>query len=253
MRKNLTKEKIKAGQATYGVFINISCPSIVEIIGLLGFDFVLIDAEHGPMDLETCENMVRAADRVNVTPLVRVAINIQQNILRYLDGGALGVQLPLLNTKADVESVVRSVRYRPEGRRGLAGVRANDWGLSGPLGEYVKTANEENLVICQIETMEAVDNLKEILTVPGVDVIFIGPNDLSVAMGYPGQVKHPEVQSMIERLVREIKAAGKPMGTVAYDLDTLRLRKEQGFQFIVYNVVPMIVKSGREYLQAARE
>lgn len=253
MRKNLTKEKIKAGQAAYGVFINISCPSIVEVIGLLGFDFVLIDAEHGPMDLETCENMIRAADRVNTTPLVRIAMNMQQNILRYLDSGALGVQLPLLNTKADVENVVRSVRYRPEGRRGLAGVRANDWGLSGPLGEYVKTANEENLVICQIETMEAVDNLKEILTVPGVDVVFIGPNDLSAAMGYAGQVKHPEVQSMIERLVGEIKAAGKAMGTVAYDLDTLRLRKEQGFQFIVYNVVPMIVKSGREYLQAARE
>ena len=253
MRKNLTKEKIKSGKTAYGVFMNIGSPSIVEIIGLIGFDFVLIDGEHGPLDLETCENMVRAADRVNTTPVVRIAMNIQQNILRYLDSGALGVQIPLLNTKADVESVVRSVRYRPEGRRGLAGVRANDWGLSGPMGDYVKTANEENLVICQIETLEAVENLKEMLTVPGVDVVFIGPSDLSAAMGYPGQVKHPEVQKMIERLVGEIKAAGKAMGTVAYDLDTLRLRKQQGFQFIVYNVVPMIVKSGREYLQAAQE
>lgn len=252
MRKNLTKEKILAGETAYGVFVNVSNPSIVEIIGHLGFDFALIDAEHGPMGLESCEQMIRAADAVNITPLVRIAMNIQQNILRFLDMGALGVQLPLLNTKADVENVVRSVKYRPEGRRGLAGVRANNWGLSGPLGEYVQEANRETLVIVQIETMEAVENLKEILTVPNIDVVFIGPNDLSQAMGYPGQMKHPEVQELIDRLVKEIHAAGKATGTVAYDADTLKLRKEQGFKFIVYNVVTMIVKSGREYLQLAR-
>lgn len=253
MRKNQTKAKIQAGETAYGVFINVSCPSIVEVIGNIGFDFVLIDAEHGPLDLETCEQMIRAADVVNITPLVRIAMNIQQNILRFLDMGALGVQLPLLNNKADVENVVRSVKYRPEGRRGLAGVRANSWSLAGPLGEYVQEANRETLVIVQIETMEAVDNLKEILTVPNIDVVFIGPNDLSQAMGYPGQMKHPEVQGLIDRLVEEIHAAGKAIGTVAYDIDTLKKRKEQGFKFIVYNVVPMIVKSGREYLQAARE
>lgn len=252
MRKNLTKEKILAGETAYGVFVNVSNPSLVEIIGHLGFDFALIDAEHGPMGLESCEQMIRAADAVNITPLVRIAMNIQQNILRFLDMGALGVQLPLLNTKADVENVVRSVKYRPEGRRGLAGVRANNWGLSGPLGEYVQEANRETLVIAQIETMEAVENLKEILTVPNIDVVFIGPNDLSQAMGYPGQMKHPEVQELIDRLVKEIHAAGKATGTVAYDADTLKLRKEQGFKFIVYNVVAMIVKSGREYLQLAR-
>ena len=252
MRKNLTKEKILAGETAYGVFVNVSNPSIVEIIGHLGFDFALIDAEHGPMGLESCEQMIRAADAVNITPLVRIAMNIQQNILRFLDMGALGVQLPLLNTKADVENVVRSVKYQPEGRRGLAGVRANNWGLSGPLGEYVQEANRETLVIAQIETMEAVENLKEILTVPNIDVVFIGPNDLSQAMGYPGQMKHPEVQKLIDRLVQEIHAVGKATGTVAYDADTLKLRKEQGFKFIVYNVVAMIVKSGREYLQLAR-
>ncbi len=253
MRKNLTKEKIRAGETAYGVFVNMGCPALVEVIGLLGFDYVLIDAEHGPMDLETCENMVRAADATNITPLIRVAINLQQNILRYLDIGALGVQMPLLNNKTDVESVVRSVKYRPEGRRGLAGVRAAGYGLTGPLGDYVKEANRETLVITQVETMEAVENIKDFLTIPEIDIVFIGPNDLSQAMGYPGQTKHPEVQKVIEKLVKEIHAAGKASGTVAYDLDTLRQCKERGFQFITYNVVPMIVKSGREYLQVARE
>lgn len=252
MRKNLTKEKILAGETAYGVFINIPSPAIVEIAGHLGFDFALIDAEHGPMGLETCEQMIRAADVVNTTPLVRVAMNIQQNILRYLDMGALGVQLPLLNNKADVENVVRSVRYRPVGRRGLAGVRANNWGMWGPMAEYVEEANRQNLVIVQIETLEAVENLKEILTVPGIDIVFIGPSDLSAAMNYTGQQNHPEVQKMIAKLVEEIHAAGKATGTIAYDADTLKLRKEQGFKFIVYNAVTMMVKSGREYLKMAR-
>jgi 4-hydroxy-2-oxoheptanedioate aldolase len=253
MRKNLTKAKIQAGETAYGVFVNVSNPSLVEIVGHLGFDFALIDAEHGPMGLESCEEMIRAADAANTTPLVRIAMNIQQNILRFLDMGALGVQLPLLNNKEDVENVVRSVKYRPEGRRGLAGVRANSWGLTGPLGEYVQEANRETLVIVQIETLDAVENLKEILTVPNIDVVFIGPNDLSQAMGYPGQMKHPEVQGLIDRLVKEIHAAGKATGTVAYDAETLKLRKEQGFKFLVYNIVAMVVKSGREYLQMARE
>jgi 4-hydroxy-2-oxoheptanedioate aldolase len=253
MRKNLTKAKIQAGETTYGVFVNVSNSSLVEIVGHLGFDFALIDAEHGPMGLESCEEMIRAADAANTTPLVRIAMNIQQNILRFLDMGALGVQLPMLNNKADVENVVHSVKYRPEGRRGLAGVRANNWGLAGPLGEYVQEANRETLVIVQIETLDAVENLKEILTVPNIDVVFIGPTDLSQAMGYPGQMKHPEVQGLIDRLVKEIHAAGKATGTVAYDAETLKLRKEQGFKFIVYNIVAMIVKSGREYLQLARE
>jgi 4-hydroxy-2-oxoheptanedioate aldolase len=253
MRKNLTKAKIQAGETAYGVFVNVSNPSLVEIVGHLGFDFALIDAEHGPMGLESCEEMIRAADAANTTPLVRIAMNIQQNILRFLDMGALGVQLPMLNNKADVENVVRSVKYRPEGGRGLAGVRANNWGLAGPLGEYVQEANRETLVIVQIETLDAVENLKEILTVPNIDVVFIGPTDLSQAMGYPGQMKHPEVQGLIDRLVKEIHAAGKATGTVAYDAETLKLRKEQGFKFIVYNIVAMIVKSGREYLQLARE
>ena len=253
MRKNLTKEKINAGETAYGVFVNVGCPAIVEVIGHIGFDFVLLDAEHGPMGVETCEQMVRAADTVNITPVIRIGMNIQQNILRYLDIGALGVQIPMLYTKADAEAVVRAIKYRPEGRRGLAGVRVNNWGLTGPLGDYVKEANRETLVITQIETMEAVENLDEILTVPNIDIIFIGPNDLSVAMGYPGQTKHPEVQEMIEKLVKKIHAAGKASGTVAYDLDALKKCKERGFQFITYNVVPMIVKSGREYLQMARE
>jgi 4-hydroxy-2-oxoheptanedioate aldolase len=253
MRKNLTKEKIKEGKNAYGVFVSMWSPTIVEIIGHIGFDFALLDAEHSPISAESCEQMVRAADCVNITPVIRVAMNIRQNILRYLDIGALGVMLPQINSKAEVENVIESVKYPPEGRRGLASVRAANYGITGSLGNYVKEANRETMVIVQVETMQAIDNLKEILAVPGTDVIFIGPSDISSAMGYPGQVNHPEVQKMIVYLVNEIRTAGKIAGTVAYDLDTLRRCKERGFKFITYNIAPMLVKSGREYLEAARD
>jgi len=253
MRKNLTREKIKAGETAYGVFVPLWSPTIIEIIGHIGFDFAILDAEHGPMGVESCEHMVRAADTVNITPIIRVAMNIQQNILRYLDIGALGVHLPLINTKADAESVVRAVKYPPEGKRGLASVRAANYGLTGSLGDYVREANRELLIAIHVETMQAVDNLKDILSVADLDVIFIGPTDLSSAMGYTGQIKHPDVQKMIEYLVGEIRAAGKAAGTIAYDLDTLRKCQERGFQYIAYNVIPMIARSGREYLQAARQ
>lgn len=252
MRKNLTKEKIKKGKAVYGVFVPMWCPTIVEIIGHIGFDFVLLDAEHSPMEAESCEHMVRAADYANITPIIRIAMNIRQNILRYLDIGALGVLMPQINSRAEVETVIESVKYPPEGRRGLASVRAANYGITGSLGDYVKEANRETMVIVQIETMQAVANLKEMLTVPGTDMFFIGPSDLSSAMGYPGQVNHPEVQKMIVHLVKEIHTAGKAAGTVAYDLDTLRKCKERGFQLITYSIGPMLVKSGREYLETAR-
>jgi len=253
MRKNLTKDKIKEGKEAYGVFVPMWSPTIVEIIGHIGFDFVILDAEHSPVSAESCEQMVRAADCVNITPIIRVGMNIRQNILRYLDIGALGVIMPQINSKAEVEAVIESVKYPPEGKRGLAGVRAANYGLTGSLDAYVKEANRETMVIVQVETMQAIDNLKEILAVPGTDVIFIGPTDLSSAMGYPGQVNHPEVQKMIVYLVDEIRNAGKVAGTVAHDLDALRRCKERGFQYIAYNVGAMLVRSGREYLGVARD
>ncbi len=252
LRKNLTKEKIKEGKTVYGVFVPMWSPSIVEIIGHIGFDFVIIDAEHSAMAPESCEHMVRAADCVNITPIIRIAMNFRQNILRYLDTGALGVQMPQINNRAEVEAAVESVKYPPEGKRGLAAVRANNYAVTGPLGDYVKEANRETMIVVQVETLPAVENLKEILAVPTVDVIFIGPTDLSSVMGYPGQTNHPDVQKMITYLVGEIRAAGKAAGTTAYDLDTLKKCKERGFQYICYSVGPMLVKSGRQYLEVAR-
>lgn len=251
MYKNQAKKKLFGGETIYGVFCNLYSPMIVELIGHIGFDFVLVDAEHGPSEVESCEHMVRAANSAGIPIFIRVAMNIQQNILRYLDTGAQGIQLPMVSTRAEAEAVVQAVRYPPQGRRGLAATRAADYGLKMSLEDYTIMANEETLVVVQLETIEAMDNLGDILSVEGIDVFFIGPNDLSTSMGYIGQVNHPKVQAAIKRMVEEIHAAGKIAGTTAYNDKALARAKEQRFQYIVYNVIPMMVKSGQEYLKMA--
>jgi len=251
MHKNLTKEKIRAGQTVYGVFCEIYSPVTVELLGLTGFDFVVIDAEHTPLDVETCGHMVRAADNVRVTPIIRVAVNVHQNILRYLDIGALGVQLPMINTKLDAETVVQAAKYPPEGKRGLGGVRANDYGVTVAMGEYIQQANRETLVVTQLESKEAIHNIDEILAVEGIDVFFIGPMDLSCSMGYPGQMSHPEVQATIEHLVKKIREAGKVAGTWV-GVEDLKRAKELGFQYITHSVHVLLVKAAQKYLEQAR-
>lgn len=252
MRKNLAKDKLQNGERIYGVFCNLYSPMIVEVIGHIGFDFVLIDAEHGPAGVESCENMVRAADSVDTSVYIRIAENARQNILRYLDTGAQGVQLPMINSKKETEEVVKAVKYPPQGIRGLAGMRASDYAIKMPLKDYTIMANQETLTVVQIETVEAMKNLDEMLTVDGVDVFFIGPNDLSTSMGYTGQTTHPEVLAAIDKLVGQILAAGKIAGTIAYNDEALNRAKEIGFRYIVYGVIPMMLKSGREYLELAR-
>ena len=252
LRTNQAKAKILNGGTAYGVFCTFFSPAVVEMVGHIGFDFALLDAEHGPSGAESCEHMVRAAENVGIAPYIRVGMNIRQNILRYLDIGSLGVQLPMINNAAEAKAVVEAVRYPPLGKRGLAGVRAADYGLTIPLKDYTVKANQELLVISQVETMEAVKNLDEMLAVEGIDVFFIGPTDLSTSMGYPGQANHPEVKAMIEKVVGRIRAAGKPAGTVAYSLDALARAKELGFQFIVHNIIAMLSRSGKEYLEKAR-
>ncbi len=253
MRKNQVKQKILSGGAAYGVFCNLSSPMIVELVGHIGFDFALIDAEHGPAEVESCEHMVRAAESVGLPVFIRVAMNIRQNTLRYLDIGALGLMMPMVNTKAEAEVLVKAVKYPPQGIRGLAAVRAADYGLTTPLKDYTVQANQEILVVSQIETVAAVNNLDELLSIEGIDVFFIGPTDLSTSMGYVAQANHPDVQAMTEKTVRRIRAAGKTAGTVAYTHEALVKAKERGFQFIVHGLTAMMTKSGRDYLEIARD
>jgi 4-hydroxy-2-oxoheptanedioate aldolase len=225
---------------------------VIEILGYCGIDFAIMDCEHGSMSPAQAEEMIRAADVVGITPITRIAENIQQNILRYLDAGSLGVQMPMINTREDAELVVKSVKYWPLGKRGLAGTRAAGFGLVTPLSEYVKQSNDETLIITHVETMDAVKNLDQMLQVPEIDVIFIGPTDLSQAMGYPGKPNEPEVQAMIDRLIRQIQEAGKVVGTIVSSGDQAKKLADRGVLYLANTGVTLLATATRQYLKSAR-
>jgi 4-hydroxy-2-oxoheptanedioate aldolase len=253
MRTNNVKAKLVAGETVYGTFIRNHDPSQVEVLGYLGWDFFVFDAEHGTFEPRDCENLVRAAELHNVTPLVRASINQASVILRFMDVGAHGVQIPWVNRKEDAEAAVSAVKYQPRGARGLAGMRASDYGLRGTLAEYVQTANAETMVIVQIESKAGVEHVEEIVSVPDVDVVFIGPTDLSNSYGYPGQPDQPEVAAAIDRVLEATSRSCAKAGIMVRDAKSAQLWRERGVRYIVTTVESLLVPAVRSYLKQAHE
>ncbi len=251
MRKNTMKQKLIEGGATLGPFVGWPSPAIVETMGWLGFDFVVIDCEHGIMDYETAENMIRASELSGATPIVRVGMNNQQHIQRYLEGGAQGVMMPLVNTGDDARRAVDAVKYPPVGKRGGFSGRSARFGIQDQ-AEYVREANRETFVCLQIETPESVDNAEEIINTEGADCIFFGPGDLSLNMGYPGQMSHPEVVKTIEGLVQQTHAVGKISGTLGVTVEQAAFWQERGVQWIVSSCSRFLLAEARAYLEQTR-
>jgi 4-hydroxy-2-oxoheptanedioate aldolase len=252
LRKNTLKEKLKAGTPCLGAFINFPSPQAVEICGLCGLDFVIVDDEHGPMSIESTESMVRAAQLTGMTPIVRVAQNLPQVILRYLDIGSGGVQLPMINTAQDAEAAVMAVKFYPEGRRGLAGTRAASYGVGPALADYVLEANRETMLITHVETPQAVDALPQVLKLDAIDVVFIGPTDLSQSMGFPGRPNEPSVQAVIDTCIKEILEGGKAVGTVCRDGEHARQLIDKGVTYLAGNVGGMLGGALKSYVKTAR-
>jgi 4-hydroxy-2-oxoheptanedioate aldolase len=212
---NKVKEKISNGEKVLGVFLGIYSPSLIEMIGYSGYDFVVIDDEHGAFSHSEIENMVRAAELVGLVPIIRVSYD-PSSIQKALDRGAKGIQVPMVNTKEDAERVVKRAKFPPHGQRGAAfAIRAARFGRDG--GEsYFMEADENLLISVHIETPEAVNNFKEIMSVPGIDMAFIGSTDLSVNMGFKAELaNHPEVKQSIHELFRIANENGFKVGTVA--------------------------------------
>ena len=173
---NHLKQKLLAGQPAFGVSVMFPSPHVVDMVGRLGFDWVLIDCEHGSISLESVELMVMAAEASGITPIVRPPVNSSEAILQVMDRGAMGVQVPHVNTADDASRAVEAVKYHPLGERGLAaGVRASSYGYGTSMSEYAEASNRETLVCVQLEEAEAIDNVDAILQVDGVDVFFHRP------------------------------------------------------------------------------
>lgn len=237
--KNKVKELMRAGKPAVGAFLPILSAQLVETMGYAGLDFVILDIEHGPGSIETIENLCRAADLGGMMPFVRVTNNFDPTlILRVLDAGAMGVQIPMIESGEQAERVARGARYAPLGTRGLAGVRAAGYG-SIPLAEYVKIANEEVAVIAQIETVKGVENAAAIASAPGVDIVFIGPVDLSLSLGIPGQIGSPLHKETMDKAVNAVLAAGKPVGSLTYSAEHGREQIARGMQYLCVNAVPV--------------
>lgn len=236
MRQNELKRKLQRGETVLGPFMNCSYGSFIEIVGLSGFDFAIIDMEHGPLEVETAEDLCRAAQGVGLSPIVRVRKNDAPQIQRALDIGSAGVQVPQIETKADAEFTARAAKYQPYGMRGLSFyTRAGDYTMFGTKG-YTDYLNAEQLVIVHVEGKRGLDNLDEIITVPNIDVIFLGPYDLSQSFGIPGQVEDPRVVKGMEEATAKIRAAGKATGTFARDAATARRWIDAGIQYISLGV-----------------
>ena len=236
MKKNNLKEALKEGKNVFGPFMKFADPATVEIMGFAGFDFVIIDAEHGPISMQSAQNMIRAAETVNITPVIRVANNDEALILRALDIGAQGIEIPQINNKLQAIKAVRSVKYAPQGERGVCKyVRAANYSSMDKF-EYFKSANNETMIIAHIEGVEGINNLDEILSVPGIDVIFIGPYDLSQSLGIPGEVNNPLVTERMKEVVLKCKQNKIDVGTFADDIKTAKSWVSLGAQYISFSV-----------------
>jgi len=197
----------------------------------MGLDWLVFDTEHGPWSIETVQNLIQATAASDITPIVRVAWNDIVMIKRALDVGAYGVIVPWVNTKEEAEQAVRGAKYPPRGVRGCGPRRAALFGLARK--EYLDVGDDLTMVIVQIETQEAVDNLDEILAVEGIDAIFVGPDDLASSLGVRGQPRHPRNTETIAHILDVAKKAGMPVGLYGLGPDCIQEHIDQGFQFIV--------------------
>ena len=208
------KSKIAAGKICQGLVVQLADPVVGELAGEAGFDFTWIDAEHCPHTLQTIQNLVLAQRGTGCAPFVRAAWNEWGIIKPILDLAPAGIIIPMIRSREDAEAAVANCKYPPVGNRGFGARRGLGYGR-GPLPDYLNSSASDPMVIIQIEHVDAVSHLDEILKVPGIDSICIGPMDLSGSMGLLGQTSHPEVMKTMDYIAEKTHAAGLLLGTAS--------------------------------------
>jgi len=258
MRPNPLPQKIAAGQAVIGPLLQEipGSPDLVEFLGAAGFEYVIADGEHGGVSVETCRELVRAAEAAGMCALARVPSVDPARILAFLDQGIQGIILAHCNTRDDAEALVQAVKYPPRGIRGAAsGSRAAQFGYGGTSREHVELANRETMCLGLIEEARAVAAVPAMLAVDGFDGCFLGAGDMSLLMGmqYYGQAPtHPEVQKLIDRVRDETLAAGKLVMAGAGTGPAARELIQQGIQMVVVQFGQFLRRACSTYLEEAR-
>ncbi|WP_313024861.1 HpcH/HpaI aldolase family protein [Pseudomonas lopnurensis] len=222
-------------RSTLGIFSKTTDSAFVEAAGLAGLDFIILDQEHGPVSLENLHHHVRAARLTNMAPIIRVRGVDAHAIGAALDTGAAGVQIPNVNTVEQAKAAVSAARFYPLGQRGVCRfVRAADFGKQDKSAYFL--SSNKAVVILQVEGIEGVRNLDAILDVPGFDVLFVGPYDLSQSVGRPGEIDAPEVVSLIKEIARKAKEKKVLLGAFCDTTENLTLLSDEGFAFLAYSV-----------------
>ena len=240
-------------QPLLGTFMRTVSPPLAEILGYAGLDFVIVDAEHGAGSLESMENMVRAAQLVGLAPLVRVRYNSPHEIVPALDAGFLGVQIPHVTSRQDALEAVQAAKYSPLGHRGVSvSSRVAHFGAR-PAREHMEAANRETVVVLQIEDAEGVQNLPDILEVAGVDIIFVGQNDLSQSLGHAGDTGHSDVQEAVQRCIDLCREKGMTVGTSARTPEAVKKWGSKGMTYLCGNAEVMMLGFFSDFVRKSQD
>ncbi|MDL1898603.1 host specificity protein [Anaerolineae bacterium CFX7] len=249
IRENTTKSKLRRGDTVFGMISLSADPLLAEWCGLVGFDFYMLDAEHGAITLAQAENVVRACEGAHITPLIRPGIFDPKLVMQYLDLGMLGVMQPGLKNADEVQTLVNAVRYPPRGTRALGPARANDFFIGQMAqAEFVAFANDQMLALPQFEEPEMYDELNAIVQIEGVDGICIGPRDLALAMGYPDGAHHRPVQALIKEAIALARGANLAVGMPAATGGLAQRQIKQGANFIMVSTHSLMQQGAKNFL-----
>ena len=245
-RKSL-KQRLQDGEVLFGTFFKFSAPQLAEMLGCAGMDFIIVDGEHGNCSYGEMQNVVRAANSVGMSAVVRVPNALDQNILHAGDIGAQGIQVPNLHTAQEAAEAVRKMRYYPRGNRGFAMTTRAARYTFCPKEEFLRQTNDELLSVIMVENTEMAAQVPVLCEDPEIDVLFIGTGDMSQSLGVLGQPKHEKVQKIVRQIVRDARAGGKAVGIIAGDLEEAEWYIDMGIQYIAYGAeINMIAAKFRE-------
>ncbi len=229
--ENRLKSALQSGKLQFGMWLALASPTVAEMAAGCGFDWCLIDAEHGPNSIPLILAQLQAMGTQKTSAVVRVPIGEEWMLKQVLDLGAQTVLVPMVETGEQAAGLVQAVRYPPAGRRGLGSALARASGYNA-IADYPDTANDQICLIVQAESRAAIENIDDIAETPGVDAVFIGPYDLSADMGYLGQPEAPEVMQAIEHAIGRIRRAGKAVGLLDFNPEHIAAWQRRGVTFL---------------------
>jgi len=248
LKQNFIKEKLATGNPVIGTWTVIPSLVTTDIVSSSGLDFLIIDSEHGPINFESAQEMCMVCESNNVSPIMRLGGVIESELLRALDIGVHGVQVPNVSSIEETKKIVQYSKYPPQGNRGFSPyTRAGSYSKESSK-KLFEESNENTLIAINIEGIEAIENIDSILSVNELDIVFIGTYDLSKALGIPGETTDSKIQETLKDLTKKINKSGKVTGTIATDLKQIDMYLDMGMSYIVYLVDCYVLNKG--YIEA---